>query len=262
MKTSRRGPFLASIAVVGLAVTATGIVTAPTTVRQGFNYTVSVQSLPRYIKAWDFLDRHFHYRLLATQITQGLRSDEERALAVYTWTRTHIRPTPRDWSVVDDHILHIIIRGHGVSDQMADVFTTLSTYGGVPAFWIVAKPKGHRGYLVVSFAKVEGRWVVFDVAHGFVFRDHQGRLAALETLVADPQLVRSVAGDFKAGGIAYEAYLTGAMPLEVPRPLRAELQMPWPRCWYEAKRLAGFVKEEAKGSDGSDATASQQVAWR
>ena len=58
-----------------------------------------------------------------------------RVLAVFDWTARRIQPTPEGWPVVDDHILNIIIRGYGMTDQRADVFATLTTYAGVPAFW-------------------------------------------------------------------------------------------------------------------------------
>ena len=237
MRHVHRLPWLMGTSALGLVAAGVGVVTAPATTKQGVNFAVSTRTLPQYVKAWDFLDRHFHYHLLARDITHGLRGDEERVLAVYRWTRDHIRPTPPDWTVVDDHILHIIIRGHGLSDQMADVFTTLSTYAGVPAFWTVARPKGQRRTQVISLARVEGRWVVFDVGHDVVFRNRHGRLATLEEMAADPELVRTTAGDLQPGGIPYEEYLAAALPLTIPDPLRAEMQMPWPRIRYEASRM-------------------------
>ena len=240
----RRGALLIGVATLLFVAVAVGVATAPATTRQGLNFTVSTHELPRYVKAWDFLDRHFHYQLLAREITHGLRTDEDRVLAVYRWTRDHIRPTPPDWPIVDDHILHIIIRGHGVGDQVADVFATLSTYAGVPACWVVAKPKGSPHEHVVSLARVDGRWVVIDVARGFVFRDRQGRLAALEELVDDPALVQAVAGDLRPGGIPYREYLAGIPPSAISSPLRAELQMPGPRVWYEIRKRAGLTRND------------------
>ena len=229
-----------------MVVGALGISTAPATTRQGVNYAVSNRTLPSYVKLWDFLDRHFHYALLAKQITQGLRSDEERALAIFKWTRAHIRPTPPDWAVVDDHILHIVIRGHGLDDQMADVFTTLSTYTGVPAFWNRVRLDGPTRGLVLSFARLDGRWAVFDVANGFVFRDAQGHLASVEELAANPQLIAFTVRDLEPGGRPYPDYLAACVPLEVATPLRAELQMPWPRFWYEIRQ---GLKSRAQGTE-------------
>ena len=117
------------IVVAGL-----GFAALPATTRQGLNFEVSARRTPLYIKAMEFLVRDHEYRRLADEITAGATTDEQRALALFGWTRTHIRPRPGGWPVVDDHILNIIIRGYGEDDQMADVFTTLTTYAGVPAF--------------------------------------------------------------------------------------------------------------------------------
>ena len=213
---------------------------APMTTRQGVNFKVSTQAVPLYVKTLDFLHRHAHYQLLAKEITQDLHSDRERVVAVFVWTRQHIRPTPKGWPVVDDHILNIIIRGHGIDDQRADVFTTLSTYAGVPAFWRTQKVSDSRYRLVLSFARVGGRWVVFDVANGFMFTNGSGDLASAEELGAAPQLVRLTVGDFQYGDGPYERYFASLSSLKVPWTLRAQLQMPWPRVWSEVRRMVGL----------------------
>lgn len=209
------------------------------TTRQGINFHVSVQRIPVYVKTIDFLHRHFQYQRMAQQIVQGVDGDQARALAVFRWTREHIPETPAGWPIVDDHVLNIIIRGHGVEDQMADVFTTLLTYAGVPAFWkLVRDVPGGRG-LILSFAKVDGAWRVFDVAHGVVFADAHGRLLALDSLLRDPTLVTAVANP-TARQISYAGYLESLRPFTVPDVLRAEQQMPWPRLIYEMRRAMAW----------------------
>lgn len=229
------------IGTLVLVVAGLGVMTAPVTTRQGVNFAVSTHTLPQYMKALDFMNRHFHYRLLAQQITQGLPTDEARALAVYRWTRERIRPTPREWAVVDDHIDHIIIRGHGFGDQMADVFATLATYAGVPTFWIFVRPDSQHVH-VLTFANIGGQWRVFDVENDIVFKDAQGELASLEQLAAEPELVISNAGRVEPDDLPYGRYLAAASPLKVPSPLRAELQMPGVRVWYELRRKLGVLK--------------------
>jgi len=237
-----------------------GFATAPTVTKQGVNYRVSKRAIPRYVKAIDFLHRHEQYTLLASEITKNLSTDRERVLAVFEWTRQHIQKTPADWPVVDDHIWHIIVRGHGLDDQMADVFTTLTTYAGVPAFWRGLRPEGTTGGVVLSFAWVDQRWRAFDVARGLIFRDANGELASVEELAAQPELVAATAGDLRPGGLAYHAYVAAVVPLEIPDPLRAELQMPGVRLWHETRRALGLVKQQevplfvtlATGSSQSD----------
>lgn len=204
--------------------------TLPVTTRQGVDAQLRTSTLPLYVKALDFLHRHAHYRLLAGAITQDLHSDRERVLAIFEWTRRTIRQTPWDWPVVDDHVLHIVIRGHGTADQMADVFTTLATYAGLPAFW-------RQGPLVLSFVRVDGRWAVFDVANGLAFTDPSGAFIRAEELLREPTLAQAVAGPLAPSGRPYGWYVERLAPFTVPEPLRAELQMPWPRFLFELRRL-------------------------
>ncbi|MBI3011124.1 MAG: transglutaminase domain-containing protein [Candidatus Omnitrophica bacterium] len=215
----------AALALAGLW----GVASSPATTRQGVNFEVSAKRMPLYVKTIDFLHRHSHYQLLANEITRGLRSDRERVLAVFEWTRRHIRHTPKGWPVVDDHVLDIIIRGHGLDDQMADVFTTLTTYAGVPAFW-------WPGSVVVSFARVDGRWRMFDVANGLIFTDAQGQLADVHELLDEPSLIDAAAGGLTAGGQVYAEYVRKRLgSFEVPAVLRAEQQMPLPRLTCEIR---------------------------
>lgn len=218
------------------AVLAVAVAMAPASTKQGVDFRVSSHRIPLYVKTLDFLQRDAHYALLAREITRQLATDEQRMAAVYAWTREHVRPTPPGWPVVDDHILNIIIRGHGVSDQMADVATTLLTYAGTPAFWAWRLVEGGQAGPAVSFVRVDGRWVVVDVARGVVFRDAEQQLATLDALLERPELIKAQIGERAPGGRAYAAYLRQFTPFTVPRPLRAELQMVWPRLWYETIR--------------------------
>jgi len=214
---------------------AVGISASVVTTRQGVNFKVSTREIPLYIKVSDFFHRHYQYRMLAREITQGLGSDPERALAVFEWTRRNIRRTPEGWPVADDHVLNIIIRGYGLNDQMADVFTTLSTYVGVPAFWRVQWfSTGQKS--ILSFARVEGRWVVFDVENGLAFRNKQGALASVQEIAADPCLVKLAAESVSC--------FAGFVPPRVPDVIRAEQQMPWPRLVYEVRQSIGVAPKE------------------
>jgi len=202
---------------------------AKATTRQRVNFQPAVREIPRYAKAIAFLHRHVEYALLAREITAGLRTDPERVRAIFAWTREHIRPTPKDWPVVDDHVLHIIIRGHGLEDQAADVFTTLTCYAGIPAFW-------RQGRVVFSFARVEGRWAMFDVANGILFTDEAGQFLDAEELLRHPKRAQAIAGSRAPGDVPYSRHVERLGAFRVPEVLRAEQQMPWPRLVFELRR--------------------------
>lgn len=227
----------------GLAATLVGlymVAHVPVTTRQGVNFEVTEHTIPLYVKGIEFLDRHVQYRQLADEITRGVATDEHRLLAVFDWTTRNIRPTPDGWPIVDDHILNIVIRRHGLADQRADVFATLATYAGIPAFWSTVAGSGTTGGLVLSFARLGERWVVVDVANGLVFRTASGALATLEDLAANPALLPEAAQLMTVGSTPYRRVLEGRRTPPIPRPLRSELQMPWPRLRYEAARTVGF----------------------
>ncbi len=199
------------------------------TTRQGVNFQLSVRSIPLYAKAVAFLHRHVEYGLVVQEITRGLRSDAERAQAIYAWTRTHIRQTPKGWPVIDDHVLNIMIRGYGANDQMADVFTTLCAYAGLPAFY-------RQRPLIMSFARVDGRWAMFDVANGLVFTDASGRFLDAAELLGHPELAEPVAGSLRLNGVPYVEYLKQSVAFQEPEVRRPDLQMPLPRLVFELRR--------------------------
>ena len=223
--------------VLLLALGAVTLSSLPVTTKQGVNFKVSTKAIPLYMKAMSFIDRHCQYRLLAREVTQGVSSDRERAMALFEWTRQHVRPQPHELPVIDDHVLHIIIRGYGAEDQMADVFTTLLTYAGVPAFWRFVEFEGTPGCVVLSFARVDGRWVTFDVANGLVFADTQHRLIDVHELINHPELVQQTTGALAPHGIPYWKYVEQLRPFRVPGVLRAQKQMLGLRVVYEVQRV-------------------------
>lgn len=215
MTRRQRGLLAGGATVLAVSVLLAWIATGTVVTRQAVGPRLSTRPLPRYVKALDFLHRHYQFQMLARDITRADNSGAERAVSVFTWTRENIRRAPDDWPVVDDHTLNVIIRGYGVPYQMADVFATLSTYAGVPAFWQTAAPRGSPRAVPLSFALIQGKWAVFDVAEGTIFSGGRGDFADARDVVP-------------------------GLELPPPRPLRAELQMPWPRALHETRRRVGW----------------------
>jgi hypothetical protein len=82
------------------------ILTLPLTTLQGVDYRVTAHRIPAYVKATDFLQRHFQYQQLVSRICAGKTSDVECVLAIFDWTHTNIPVTPDGWTVVDDRDAH------------------------------------------------------------------------------------------------------------------------------------------------------------
>ena len=181
---------------------ALALATSTAVTRQGVDFQLSDKLLPLYVKIIDFIHRHEHYGLLVKEITAGLTTDRERAEAILSWTRKTIRPVPDGFPVVDDHVLDIIVRRYGSPGQVADVFSVLTTYAGVPSYWENVESGPFFG--VYAYARIDGRW-----------------------LLADFQ------GD---GGFTPPPPALAPIP---PQPLRAELQMPGRRLLHEARQLIG-----------------------
>jgi hypothetical protein len=196
---------------------------------------VTEHSLPLYAKALDFVDRDINYRRLATSIVAERATDEAKARAVFEWTRANIRDIPEGFPTIDDHVWHIIVRGYGTGDQKADVFTTLLTYAGVPAYFIFIGP---RPEIPLSFVKVDGSWRVADVENGLMFRSKDGAWATAEELAADPGLA-AAQGPKTYGALAYAGYFAGFRAPIQPDLTRADMQVPGARTWFAIKKMFG-----------------------
>jgi hypothetical protein len=137
----------------------------PVTTRQGIDGELFVRKIPLYAKTCGFLYRDYQYKALSRQITSDIENDTDKVRAIYDWTIANIRKVPEGFPGVDDHIWDIIVRRYGCSDQLADVFTTLTSYAGYEAFWKKLRLAGIGGGLVLSFVKIDNKWRIFDVYH-------------------------------------------------------------------------------------------------
>lgn len=240
---SRRRWRRIAIGQVLVAISLAALAHLPVTTKQGVDFQISEHRLPLYRKVFEFLDRDAQYRYLAESVTAAA-SDTERVRAVFDWTAGRIKPQPEGWAVVDDHILNIIIRGYGAEDQRADVAATLATYAGVPSFWRKVRSPGADAGLILTFALVDSRWVVMDVANQLLFRTTQGELATLDDFAAERAALPPIAETLTIGTSPYPVVFRQLRMPPVPDTLRAELQMPWPRLWYQTRRAMGQVRED------------------
>lgn len=216
-----------------------------TTTLQGVNFRQRVRPIPVYVKGIDFVQRHYYYRQLASEIVNESMSPAERALAAFEWTRRNIRDVPPGLPVIDDHISHIMIRGYGTNDQMADAFATLCTYAGVPAFWArIRTSSGDK--TILTFARIEDRWIPFDMWAHLAFRNRRGALASVDELLADPALIDVATAAAPRAEADYRALISREtmVPFRAPRWLRADMQRPWPRLVYETRRAIGLEQDE------------------
>jgi hypothetical protein len=215
---------------------------AKSVTRQGIDCVVTEHQIPLWLKSTEFLSRHYHYKQLAYRITDGCQTDEAKTIALFEWTRQNIKAHPAGFTVYDDHVLNIIIRGFGTNDQSADVFTTLCTYAGIPAaiYQALSSDKKHR--IILSAVCLDGRYLLFDTYYGNYFRNKNGQIASIEDMISDPSLVGQAKNKPIVHGITYVDYFRNLSCIDGFGTLRAELQMPLARLKYELKRRLGLTE--------------------
>ncbi|HUQ86873.1 MAG TPA: hypothetical protein VM096_04885 [Vicinamibacterales bacterium] len=232
-----RRPYLRRLILLGLAIAVFTVACWPAARRVGVNHVVSTQQLPLWAKATDFVDRDANLASAARSILGGVSGEAAKADAALAWTRTNIRAVPNGFPIIDDHVWHIMVRGYGVDDQRADVFTTLLVYDGMPAYWMVIGEQPHTATL--SYALVDGLWRVYDVSNGIVFKNAGGQLATPDEISGNHDLARLSATGVIADVDSYVAAFDDYTSPLAPDVLRAHLQMPGRRLWHETRRLFG-----------------------
>ena len=202
-----------------------GLAQWPLTTRQGINGTVFTTAIPLWVKGAEFLIRDHHQRRLAREISAGATTPQEKVMTIFHWTHRHIRPQPRSWPVIDDHVYAVIVRGYGTADQSADVLTTLCAYAGIPATLMkLEDAAGQRLYLGV--VRLNGRWCPLDPYHGVYFQDSAGALLSIEELANAPsRLVVGRRGALEPA-IDYAKFIRAGMPFQPPRVIRPYAHMP------------------------------------
>jgi len=154
-----------AIIYILISVSMIAIFNIPMRTKQGVNGVVFIKIIPLYVKLCSFLDRDYQYKALARNITKGITGDIDKITAIYTWVIENIKRTPKDFSIIDDHVWSIVIRNYGTRGQMADLFTTLTGYKGYESFMHKLKLRTSEGptSIILSFVKVDDTWYVFDV---------------------------------------------------------------------------------------------------
>lgn len=214
----------------------------PARYRIGTDGVVRERPIPLYAKACGYLYRDWAYRDIVREAVSGAPDDGRKAARVLSWTVTHVqRGVPPGLAVVDDHPLNIVIRGYGTDDQLQDVFTILCSYAGLPAGMEKCYSADRSRHIVLSFVKVDGRWLVFDAARNRTFRNMKG--AAADTADCAAGAVALSGADAET----YGPYLRSAGAVDPASLTRADEQMPTRRLQAEARKLFR-VRTEAAGN--------------
>lgn len=213
-------------------------------IRQGIDGKYREIHMPLYVKWIEFLSRHYEYARIAKEITAGKTTDEDKALALFKWTHDNIKPVPEGMPRVDDHILNIMIRGYGTSEQAQDVFVNLCVYSKLPAFWQRIYDKSKKVRYSLSFVKIDNKWRVFDAYYDKFFRNKLGEIASVEDLAADQGLLENSGLDeISIRGVPYKEFYENLGTFSIPTTLRSDKQIPLRRIVFEMKKLVGKERE-------------------
>jgi len=230
--------------VIGFLISGYIMLTLEVSIRQGVNGVVSARKMPLYMKVMDFLTRSNHYKLLVEDITKNCKTDEEILKALFKWTSSNIRTVPEGFPIVDDHVDSIIIRGYGTNDQSADVFTTLAAFCGFKGgiYSIKIYPEGYIHN--ISVIEKDEDFLLFDTYSKFFFYNGSNKIATLNEITKDINLVKNVTKDFKLyGKYFYYRFFEHLKPVDKIGWSKADLQVPSKRLLYIGGRFIGVSDE-------------------
>jgi len=226
-----RSVFWGAVAVGVVTVLAGLVLSLPVETRQGVDYVVETKQIPLLLKIVDFYNRHLHYKALVQEIVAGAEREEDKVLALFRWVhRTIHAGTPPGLRVIDDHPWNIIVRGYGEPDQISDVFVTLCSYVGVPAYFYMVQAESTGATFSFSVVSINGKWRLLDPYFGVIFRNRDGELATLEEARTDPVVLEMVRPQPIFNGTPYADLVRSERVVLVSE--RGRYQSPWARLMY------------------------------
>ena len=203
----------------------------PLETRYGVDGKLYVRKIPLYAKLSGFLYRDWEYRDIVKEIVGKEKDEAKRALAILRWVNSHIRlGVPKGLKLVDDHPLNIIIRQYGGGDQMEDVFTILCAYAGMEAGMARCYEPGNDNYIILSFVKASGRWLVFDAKYNRYFINKDKNIASIDDILNKKVIFTEKEIN------AYSRFFAGLKDVNTSSFTRAEEQMLLKRFPAKLKR--------------------------
>ena len=207
------------------------------TTKKAVNHDIAIIKIPLYIKAAGFINRDYWYRYIVENLTENLKTDREKAVAIFDWTLKNIHNVPKGFDIVDDHILNIIIRRYGTLDQKVDVFTTICFYSGIDAFWDFCYDDVNNIVYPLSFVKLDGRWHIFDCNVGKYFETNStGDIDIEDALKYVSSSKDEILETFAAKGISLDRVYRNLRAMKEVSRSRAAQQIPFKRIFFELKK--------------------------
>ena len=218
-----------------LILSLTALLNMKVTTYQGVNYKVSSMQLPLYLKILSFYDRHFNHKWLTKRITSGLEAKEDKIFRLFQWVHENIQRQPNLLPIMDDHTWNVYIRGYGVADNFHDLFSTLSNYVGVNAFFKELEINDSESGIRISFVQLKKGWVLFDPYEGVYFKNKTGSWATVKEIKKGDWEMAALA-KVKISGSYYKPYFNSLSDIGPVEFGRANSQSPMNRILLQFDR--------------------------
>lgn len=130
----------------------------------------------------DYLHKELVYKVIASKITRGLKTDEEKALRLMEYVHRHVVTNQSGYKIIDKHPLNDLIRNVGVCDQVANTLVTLARKAHIKGRLIFL-----RGYQASSQHSlcdlyIDGEFRIFDPTFDMIFINESGKIATFEDI--------------------------------------------------------------------------------
>ena len=128
----------------------------------------------------NYVHKELVYKVIATKLTRGIKSDKEKALELFDYVHTHLFPIKAE--VIDKHPLNDMIRGIAWCDQQANMVITLARKVHIKGRLIFLRGYDKISHHSICSLYIDGKYRVLDPYHGFVFFANGRNIASFEDI--------------------------------------------------------------------------------
>lgn len=131
----------------------------------------------------DYLHRELLYKVIVSKLTEGIRSDKEKAFKLMDYVYTHVVINVQTYEeILDKHPLSDLKRGVGVCDQLANTLITLARKAHIKGRLIFLKGDSDSSRHSVCDLYINGEFRMFDPTFNFVYINNEKEIATFDDI--------------------------------------------------------------------------------
>ncbi|NQT06182.1 MAG: hypothetical protein HQ575_01430 [Candidatus Omnitrophica bacterium] len=138
----------------------------------------------------DYINRELAHKVIAEKVTQGAKSDEEKAIRLFDYLCTHIFKVSNVYAV-NEFPLNDILRGSAYCDQQANTLLWLARKAGIKGRLIFLRGYDEASHHSVCDLYIDGKYRIFDPYYAIIFYDNDGAIATFEDIQKRDKAIRS-----------------------------------------------------------------------